>query len=433
MDKKILQNATWIVAGRAIQALLAFVIGLFTARYLGPANYGTINYAVSIVAFLTPIAYLGLNSTLVRELIEHPEQEGTVLGTAIVTSLLSAVVCVVGSACFVAISSPGDRTTFVVCALYSLILLFQSLDLIRLWFQSKLLSKYTALAATMSYLVVSAYKLILLITHKSVYWFALSNVLDSALVGVILLIVYRRLHGDGFHFSRSLAKTMLRGGRFFILSNMMISIFAHTDRVMLKLMLNDSATGFYSAAVTIAGITSILFSSIIDSVRPSILQLRNTDRAKSDRLLSQTYCVIIYLSLAQCIVMTLFARPIVLLLYGRQYVGAVSALRLVVWYTTFSYLGGSRSVWILASQNQKYLWMINLSGALSNVLLNYLLIPRFGIKGAAIASVITQFFTNVVMGELIPAIRENNRLMYRGLDLRLLRGLLRFGRKKRPM
>ena len=96
--------------------------------------------------------------------------------------------------------------------------------------------------------------------------------------------------------------------------------------------------------------------------------------------------------------------------------GAVSALQLVVWYTTFSYLGSVRNIWILAEGQQKYLWIVNLSGASLNVLLNYVLIPYYGIMGASFASLVTQIFTNVIIGFIIRPIRENNRIMIQSLN-----------------
>ena len=65
---------------------------------------------------------------------------------------------------------------------------------------------------------------------------------------------------------------------------------------------------------------------------------------------------------------------------------------------------------------QKYLWIINLSGALANVALNYILIPITGIMGAALASLVTQIFTNVIIGFIIRPIRYSNMLMLRALN-----------------
>ena len=114
--------------------------------------------------------------------------------------------------------------------------------------------------------------------------------------------------------------------------------------------------------------------------------------------------------------MTLLAKQIILLMYGNEYVESISILRLVVWFTTFSYLGIIRNIWLLSEKKQKYLWVINMSGALLNVMLNYCLIPRYGAVGAASASVVSQFFTNVIVGFIISPIRENNKLMIYGLS-----------------
>ena len=169
---RVVKNASWMIVCKVIQSVLAFVIGTLSARYLGPSDYGVVNYAASVVSFVAPIMYLGFNSTLVRELVKDPEHQGEIMGSAIGMSIISALLCIVGVNAFVLVANRGNTETIIVCALYSTLLLFQAIDLIKYWFQSKLLSKYTSVAALVAYIIVAAYKALLLITHKSVYWFA---------------------------------------------------------------------------------------------------------------------------------------------------------------------------------------------------------------------------------------------------------------------
>lgn len=206
---------------------------------------------------------------------------------------------------------------------------------------------------------------------------------------------------------------------------MMVTIFAQTDKIMIKLMLNNEETGYYSAALTVAALSSFVFTAIVDSMRPTIFESKNQSETKFENRLTLLYSIVIYLSLAQCLVMTVLANLIIHILYGAQYMPAASALQIGVWYTTFSYLGMVRNIWILAENKQKYLWQINLSGALANVVLNYLLIPIIGINGAALASLITQFFTNVIVGYIIKPIRKNNAIMLRGLNPNILLALIK--------
>lgn len=420
---RVLKNASWIIGIQVVKSLLGLVISMLTARFLGPSNFGLINYAASIVAFVSPIMYLGLTGVLVQEIVNRPENEGKILGTAISLSFFSSLLCIGGVIAFVNIANKGERDTIIVCALYSILLIFQSLEMIVYWFQAKLLSKYSSLVSLIAYLIVSAYKIFLLAAKKSIYWFAVSNALDYMIIAVCLLIVYRKLGGQKLRFSFADAKRMLSKSRYYIVSNMMIAIFAQTDRIMLKLMIDDAATGYYSAAVTCAGMTGFIFSAIIDSFRPMIFDNKKTDERQYENNMCRLYSIIIYLSLLQSVVITVFSKLIIHILYGSAYDPSINALRLIVWYTTFSYLGSVRSIWILAEDRQKYLWVINLSGAAANITLNYFLIPVMGIMGAALASLITQIFTNVIIGFIIKPIRYNNTLMFRALNPVYLKGI----------
>ena len=213
---------------------------------------------------------------------------------------------------------------------------------------------------------------------------------------------------------------------------MMVTIFAQTDRLMLKHMLSAESVGYYSAAVSCTGMTGFVFSAVIDSFRPVIFEARKKSEELFEAKMTQLYSVITYLSLAQSVVMTAFAWLIIPLLFGKAYSASISALMIVVWYTTFSYYGSVRNIWILSEEKQKYLWIINLSGASANVILNYLMIPFWGINGAAAASLITQFFTNVLLGYIIFPIRRNNALMIRGLNPFVLKEIAAKLIKRRP-
>ena len=413
---RVVKNASWIIGIQIVKSLLGLVISMLTARFLGPSNFGLINYAASIVAFVTPIMYLGLTGVLVQEIVNTPEKEGEILGTSIFMAFISSILCIGGVISFSTIANHGEKDTIIVCALYSILLIFQSFEMVIYWFQAKLLSKYSSVVSLAAYILVSGYKIYLLATQKSIYWFAVSNALDYMIIALGATVVYKKLGGRPLRFNFNTAKHLFSKSRYYIVSNMMIAIFAQTDRIMLKLMINDAATGYYSAAVTCAGMTGFVFVAIIDSFRPLIFDDKKTDEIRYEKDMCRLYGIIIYLSLLQSLVITLFSGLIIKILYGAAYSSSINALKLIVWYTTFSYLGSVRNIWILAENKQKYLWIINLSGALANVALNYILIPITGIMGAALASLVTQIFTNVIIGFIIRPIRYSNTLMLRALN-----------------
>ena len=420
LKNKIARNAGWIILCRIIQAVLNLVVTMMTARLMGPSNYGLINYAASVVAFAVPVMQLGLDSILVQLFVTEPDRDGEIVGTSYVLCSVSALLSMLGVAAFVAVSTPGETETLVVCVLYSLILIFQAFELVQYWFQAKYLSKYTSIAMLAAYFVVAVYKIVLLLLGCSIYWFAIAQAIDYLIIAVALFVIFKRLGGGKLRFSRERARSMLSKSRYYIVSSMMVTVFAQTDKIMLKLMLGDEATGYYSTAAVCAGMTAFVFAAIIDSARPAILGSYGKDTADFEKNVSRLYSVIIYLSLLQCVGMTVFADLIIGILYGSEYTLSILPLRIIVWYTTFSYLGAVRNVWILAESRQKYLWIINLSGALCNVALNFALIPLWGVPGAAVASLITQIITNVFTGFIIKPIRKNNILMLRGLNPKLI-------------
>jgi PST family polysaccharide transporter len=127
-----------------------------------------------------------------------------------------------------------------------------------------------------------------------------------------------------------------------------------------------------------------------------------------------------WLSLAQSVFFTIFAKLIIKILYGADFMPAVPVLQILVWNTAFSYMGYVRNIWILGEEKHGELWKINLGGAIASIALNCWMIPLWGACGAAAASVLTQIFTNVIMGLVLRPIRRNSALQIRGLDPRLL-------------
>ena len=421
---QVFANAKWIILCKIVQSVIQLFVGMLSARYLGPSNYGLLNYAASVVAFVVPFSHLGFDSTLVRELVESPHKEGEIMGTALLLSLSSSVMCMAGVAAFASVANYGERETIIVCILYSIALFFGALEMIQFWFQYKLLSKFPSVVMLVTYFVVSCYKIYLLVTLRSVYWFALAYSLEYGLIAISLLVIYRKKCSDHLAWSWETGRKMLQRSKHYILAALMLVELHNTDHIMLTGMIGKTENGYYSAALTCATVAQFVYVAIVDSFRPMILTSKIENTESFERNMTVLYSIILWMGIAQVVVFILCARPIVLLLYGKDYLSAVAVLRVLMTYFVFSLMGRVRNVWILAEQKQQYLPIINLSGALFNVVLNLFLIPPWGACGAALASAITQFFANFVMGFFIRPLRENNRLILKALNPATLRNII---------
>lgn len=416
IKNRVVNNAAWIVGCRIVQSLLNLIVGMLTARFLGPGNYGLISYVGSIVGFFIPLMKLGLNATLVQEITDDEKNEGKVLGTALGLNIPSGIISIAVAIGFVFFANKGERETLAVCAIYSVSLLFQAAEMITFWYQAKLLSKYPSIAMVIGYIAVSVYKIFLLVSQKSVLWFAASNALDHLVISTILIVSYIIIGKQRLSFSFAYAKRMLSKSKYYIVSAMMITIFQQTDKLMLKNMIGDEATGFYAAAVTCAGIFGFVYAAIIDSSLPEILQNKKISTEKYENSISCVYSIVFYASLVQSLATTILAKPMILIMYGEEYMPAVSALRIISWFVTYSYFGCIRNAWILAEGKHKYVVWIDVIGASVNVILNAILIPVLDIVGAAVASLMTQFFMNLILGFIMKPLRKNNELMMRGMN-----------------
>ncbi len=421
MKQNAFNNATWIIGCKIVQSIIAFIIGMLTARYLGPSNYGLISYAAAIVAFFVPIMKLGFNNTLVQEIVYEPENEGKAVGTSLVLCFIASIASIVGVVSFALIFNAKETETIMVCFLYSLTLICQVGEMLQYWFQAKLFAKYSSVASLIAYILVSFYKVYILIAGKNVRWFVITHALEALIISVLLLVIYKKIGNKKLLFSWNLGKRMFAKSRYYIGSGVVLVLFQQIDSVMLKLMSGETETGYYSVASTSVCITAFVFAAVIESIRPSIFESKKNSHKEYENRMVLLFSIVFFLSLAQCVGMTLLAKPMVLIMYGNDYMPAITVLQLLVWNIIFSYLGlVVRNVWILSEEKQNYLWLINLSGVLLNIVINAVLIPICGANGAAIATVISQFFANIIMSVILKPMRPTLKLIYKSMNLKVL-------------
>lgn len=423
MTKKVFKNknvinAAWLISGRLLNKVVVFLVGLLTARYLGPKNYGLVTYATAYTTFFASLCTLGINAIIIKNFADYPGEEGQAIGTAIglraISSFLSAIV-IIG---IVSVVDRDEPLTICVVALSCIELLFHIFDTFKQWFQSRLESKYVMVATLLATLVASAYKVYILIAEKDVTWFALSLSVDYAVIAICLLAIYKKQKGPRLAFSFPKGKQLLSSSYSFIISGLMVAVYSGTDKLMLKQMLGEEEVSYYALSVSLSMVAAFVLEAIIQSIVPSVIEVYKTDSKLFERRNRQLYAIVFYVSMVFSLFVCVFAKPIVSICYGESYAQMIGPLRIVVWYTVFSYLGGARSVWLVCQNKQNYQNILYAGAAVLNVVLNYMLIPVLGPSGAAIASLVTQIFTTIVLPAIFPPLRANVKLMMEAIALK---------------
>lgn len=417
-DRKVAKNAMWMVSERIIQMIISLFVGVISARYLGPDNYGTLNYGLALVTLFSSIAKLGLENVIVKEYINKKEQNGLILGSTFVLRMISgflSIICIMG---YIVITDPNNTVTFITTLLQSFILIFEVFDLIDFWFQSQLKSKYVAIAKTIAYIVMSIYKILLLILGKSVEWFAFATSLEYIVILSILLVMYFKNGGQKLKCSLKYGVSLLKQSYHFIISGLLVTLYTQMDKIMIGNYLDDKQVGLYSAATAISTMWGFIPNAIINSMRPTIYEAKEKGDKIYEKRLKQLYAIVFWSGIVFSVGITMFSKFIINILYGQEYLGASASLSIAVWSTTFAYLGTARGVWIVCENKNKYTKYYVLFGAIFNLVANFILIPLIGINGAAIATLISQIIVAILAPLLYKETRISVKHMMEGIFLR---------------
>ncbi len=407
LKSKEIKNTGWLIGEQVFQMILSLVVGVLSARYLGPSNYGTLNYTLSFVTFFTSIATLGMDSIVIKKMVEEPEKEGEILGSGIFLRFLSSTLSTLAIGLLVFVLNISEPLKVGLALIQSGQLVFRSFHLFESWFQRYSKSKYVSIGKMVAGVLVSAYKIFLLVTAKDIVWFAFSNVLLEGLSIPIFWAFYKKEKGQKLSVNLSTGKDILSQSYHFILSGLMVAVYGQMDKIMIGGMMTDSDVGLYTTALTICMLWTIVPIAIINSFQVKIYELKKEGKEAEylDRL-KRLYGVVIWLCLIASALITIFADFGVYVLYGDAYAGAGGVLKIAVWSEVFSMIGVARGVWVVSEGKQKYVKWLLLCGAVTNLILNFILIPVIGIYGAALATVVTQIVANVLAPLLFKGTRE---------------------------
>ena len=412
--KKFFSNIGWLMGGKIVNMLLQFFVSLATARYLGPSNFGTINYVAAFVSFFSSIASLGLAVIVIKEIATDKYDNNEVIWTSIWMRFGTAVLSTISIIALIFITNRDDSMIVQIAFLESLSILFSSFDTINYYFQARLLAKWSSIAGVLAYVGMSLYRIYLLATNADIVWFAFATSTDMIFLTVFLMIFYIRIEGFRPKFNWQLGKRLLKQSYHYLIAGLITILYAQVDRIMLGNMLDKASVGYYSATLTISTLWSMIPTALIQSISPILYNAAEKDRTFYLRRLRQSYAVLFWMNAAYSIFVGAFAHWIILLLYGKDYLAGTAALRIVVWYYGLSTMSTLNQVYLANDGKNKYINLFCIVGLVTDVVLNFALIPIMGINGAAIATLITHIVIQIVMPYAFKETREIAVCIIRG-------------------
>lgn len=401
--RKTIRNVGWLSAERILSMALSLSVGIYVVRYLGPENFGKFSYSISLVGLFGAIAKLGLDSIVVRNIVQDENSTEEILGTALVLKLIGSLVTValIVSATWAINDDPQVRWITLIVAFG---LVFQSFEVIDFWFQSKVLSGALVVVRSAALILSAAAKLSFIALKLPLVAFAWLMLVDFLLSSSGMIWVYFKHNQSllAWKVSWSKAIELLKDSWPLIISAVMITIYVKIDQVMLGNMASNEAVGNYAAAVRFSEIWYFVPIAICSSVFPAIIRTKQRSEQEYYSRLQQLYDLMAGMSLMVAIPMTFVSGSLITSLLGKEYVSAGTILALHIWSGPFVFLGVARSQWLMAENLTRFSFLTTSLGAITNVILNFILIPNYQGNGAALATVISYAVASHVACILYP-------------------------------
>ena len=407
--RKYFANTSWLMAERIIRMTVALFVGVYVARYLGPERFGLLSYANSFVGLFLALATLGLDSIVIRELVKNPESRNELLGTAFGLKIFGTIIMWF----FILVSVPiteNDNQTNIFIAILSFAILFQVFNVIDFNYQAEVKSKYVVKVQFFQLIFSSSTKLFLIFIKAPLLWFVWVYCFDTFLLAIGLVVIYMIKSGNFllWRWKWEFARTLMRDSWPLILSGIIVSIYVNIDQVMIKHMIDEQAVGIYAIATRISTAWYFIPIAITSSMFPAILNAKYNNSSIYHQRLQTLYDILVWMAILIAIAILCLSESIIDLLVGHEYAPAASVLSIAIIAGIFTNIGLINNKFFEAENRQKDILYRSLMGVSVNIILNIILIKKYGIYGAALATVAAQFSTSIVYTYL----KKDSRILF---------------------
>lgn len=393
LKQESLKNAVWLFLDKFLRLGVGLVVGVLVARYLGPELFGKWNYAIAFVSLVSAIATLGLDQIVVKHLLDKNEKENLLLGTAfylrLAGSFVSTLIIVIYFYFF-----KNDAMLFIVAFLTVANLWFQTFDVIDLKNQSLLQSRKTVIVKNTSFVLVSILRLIFVYLEYSLLSFVLLGLIECILGCLGLILYYGVNNLKKWKFSITYCLILLKEAWPLILSGIVIMMYMRLDQIMIGEMIGDKGVGLYSVSTRFTELWYFIPSIFATSFFPKLVEKFNVDRTSYDGVCLKLFKLLFVVSFFISIFFTFFSKFIISFLYGNEYIMSVFALQISIWTGVFVFWGVAAGNMLIVENLNKHNLLKSVQGLILNIVLNLILIPKYGINGAAVATLISQFYAS---------------------------------------
>lgn len=386
---KYIDNSLWLFSEKLFALGISFLSTAYIARVYGPTDFGIISYTLSLVSLFAVAGHAGMSGLLVREIVRHPKHIMSTMGNGIAIKTFGYVLGFFSLNIIVWLVLDLSYEEKRLVSLASISLLIQPFCILEFWFQSQMKNKFFSIGKQASTILSGFLKVIVAFFGLSITFVIGISVLQVFVLVLFLLYFFYKCGNSVKHWELNYlrAKNLMGQASLSFLGSIFAIIYLKIDQIMIRDILGSEAVGVYSVAVSLSEVWYFIPSILASVFYPKLISLREQSNKKYLIKLQQLFDLMVFLSFLICALVYFSAELIITSLFGLEYVFSVNLLFIHILALPLISVRAVISKWIMIEGYLLYSLISQGAGAFINILLNYLWIEKYGIIGAAFATV----------------------------------------------
>jgi len=389
----IAKNTGVLLASQVASYILGFFFIMYTARYLGAEGFGILSFALAFTGIFGVFSDLGLQRLTVREVARDKSLTQKYLGNIAVMKVILVIITFGLIALFINLLGYPEQTINVVYLIALSVIFTAFTQMFYSVFQAYEKMEYQSGGQILNSVLMLSGALFAISQGFSVVGFASLYFLVSAIVfGYSFAISVQKFAKPKIEVDLNFWKPTIKEALPFGLSWLFVTVYYYIDTVMLSLMVLNAneVIGWYNAAYRLVLMLLFMRTILHTSIFPIMSKFYKTSKESLKFTCEKLFKYSIIIAFPIAVGTTILSERFILLIYGSEYLPAVIALQILIWSDVIIFANFTPR--LFESINKQIIFTgITMLGAVTNVLLNLLLIPQFSYVGAAIATCLTEF------------------------------------------
>lgn len=410
----IFKNTFWLIVAEAISRLLGFVLIICIARILGATEFGKFTFALAFISMFTIFSNFGLSHITTRELSQDKKTEkeySSILSLKILLSIGVLILVIIGSV-FIT-SDPVIRKVIWILSIYVLINNF--FIIIYAFLRARQKMEYESLAKISQGLIILGVVFFVLFKFPSIENLSFGYLFANLIALILILLFFHfRIYPLSLGWNKAVWWKFLKFSWPLGLAFAMGGIYLTINSVMMGYWGQLAETGWYNAAHRIVGGLMIPSTLIFSSFLPVLSSTFKKSQEQARQIYNLYRKITIVIAVPLVMGGIVLASQIMLFLYGASYMPAILVFQILIAIAGVNFLSSPYSMMFVVSGRQKAILLINSVCAVLNIVLSLILIPRYSLYGAAVATLITYLVLLLITFELARQLIPF-KLFYQGL------------------